>query len=447
MVASTDVGNRYELTEQLNAARLSSLQLLVLTLCFLVAAFDGMDAQIIAFAAPWMGPDLGIEEGQLGVVFAAATVGMAVGAASFGYLGDLWGRKRIIVLTVLMFALCTPLAALAGNLNELLVIRFITGIGMGGALPNAVTLVAEYSAIRQRRMMVTIMYIGFAVGGVIGSFAAKLLIEPLGWQAIFYFGGLLPLLLVPALIWLLPESMAYLIKQGDSRQRVATMLRRINPAADYPNDGDFYLAETETETRISLLFAASRLRNTSMLWIAFFINLLVLFFLMYWTPKLLIDNGMSAGNAFNVVLVFNFGGVGGGLLLAWMSDRWDARQVLSGYFVVAMVSAMAVGISVDHYHLMLLFALVMGVTAGGAQTGLYPLATQIYPTAIRVTGVSWAQTCGRVGSIIGPVAGGALVASGWGFTDSYFAFSSLFLIAAGAIFMMRLGSNNAIDQT
>jgi len=204
MVTSTDSGSQLELTEQLNAARLSALQLTVLGLCFLVAAFDGMDAQIIAFAAPWMGPDLGIKEGQLGVVFAAATVGMAVGAASLGYLGDIWGRKRIIVITVLMFAVCTPLAALASNLNELLVIRFITGIGMGGALPNAVTLVAEYSATRQRRMMVTVMYIGFAVGGVIGSLAAKALIEPHGWQAIFYFGGVLPLLLVPFLIWLLP---------------------------------------------------------------------------------------------------------------------------------------------------------------------------------------------------------------------------------------------------
>ena len=438
MIADTNTGEEFELTEQLNAARLSGMQLLVLALCFLVTAFDGMDAQIIAFAAPWMGPDLGIKEGQLGIVFAAATVGMAVGAASLGYLGDLWGRKRIIVITVLMFAVCTPLAALASNLNELLLIRFITGIGMGGALPNAVTLVAEYSAIRQRRMMVTVMYIGFAVGGVIGSLAAKALIEPYGWQAIFYFGGLLPLLLVPFLIWLLPESMAYLIKRGGDHRQIAATLQRINPAANYSPSSRFRLAEAETETRISLLFAEPRLRNTMMLWIAFFINLLVLFFLMYWTPKLLIDHGIDAADAFNVVLVFNLGGVGGGVLLAWMSDRWDARWVLSGYFVVAMLTAMAVGLSVDQQLLMLMFALLMGATAGGAQTGLYPLATQIYPTAVRVTGVSWAQTCGRVGSIIGPVAGGALVAAGWGFTDSYLLFSSLFLIAAAAIFSMRL---------
>lgn len=428
----------YEISAQLNRASLSRIQILVLLLCFLVATFDGMDAQIIAFAAPWMMPDLGIATERLGIVFGAATVGMAVGAALFGYLGDIYGRKKMIVLTVVMFSLCTPLAGLASNLNELLVIRFITGIGMGGALPNAVTLVAEYSADRQRRMMVTIMYMGFAAGGIVGSVAAKMLIENYGWQSIFYFGGILPLLLVPLLIGLMPESIQYLVKRGGRAAEVARLLGRINPAVVYSAENRFELAESVVDTRIGLLFAPDRLRNTAMLWIAFFINLLVLFFLMYWSPKLLIDYGVSPKQAFNVVLVFNIGGVGGGLLLAWMSERMDPRLTLSGYFVVATLSAMAVGLSVDHPTLLLVFAFFMGITAGGAQVGLYPLATQIYPTAIRVTGVSWAQSCGRVGSIIGPIAGGALVALGWGFTDSYLLFSSFLLIAAAAIFCMRL---------
>lgn len=436
-VASDPLADEYEIGQELNRAKLSGLQLQVLLLCFLIATFDGMDAQIIAFAAPWMMPDLGLVDGQLGIVFAAATVGMAVGAALFGYLGDLYGRKRMAVITVTMFALCTPLAGLASNLNELLIIRFITGIGMGGALPNAVTLVAEYSADRQRRMMVSIMYMGFAVGGIIGSLAAKVLIEAYGWQSIFYFGGVLPLLLVPFLGRFLPESMHYLIKRGGDLPTVAQLLNRINPATSYPPQSRFVLAESTTDTRISLLFVPDRLRNTLMLWIAFFINLLVLFFLMYWTPKLLIDYGLGAKQAFNVLLAFNIGGVGGGLLLAWMSERLDPRLTLSGYFVVAMLSAVAVGLSVDQPSLLLVFALIMGVTAGGAQVGLYPLATQIYPTAIRVTGVSWAQSWGRIGSIVGPVAGGALVARGWGFTDSYLLFSSFLLIAAAAIYSMR----------
>ncbi|HAC33562.1 MAG TPA: MFS transporter, partial [Gammaproteobacteria bacterium] len=183
-----------------------------------------------------------------------------------------------------------------------------------------------------------------------------------------------------------------------------------------------------------------RLRNTVMLWVAFFINLLVLFFLMYWTPKLLIDYGISADHAFNVVLAFNIGGVGGGLLLAWMSERFNPRLTLGGYFIAATLATCAVGLSLQQPLLMLLCAVVMGLTAGGAQVGLYPLATQLYPTAVRVTGVSWAQSCGRVGSIIGPVAGGALVASGWGFADSYLLFGSLLLVAATAILLMRFST-------
>ena len=403
---------RYEVTAELDRASLSSLQLVVLILCFLVATFDGMDAQIIAFAAPWMMPDLGIEEGSLGIVFAAATIGMAFGAVIFGYLGDLFGRKRIVVITVVMFSIFTPLAGLASNLNELLVIRFVTGIGMGGALPNAVTLVAEYSAQRQRRMMVSVMYMGFAAGGILGSLAAKVLIEPFGWQSIFYFGGVAPLLLVPFLLRYMPESMHYLVRQVGQDRRVGGLLLKINPAADYPPGSRFEIAEQQLDTRVGLLFEAQRLRNTVMLWVAFFINLLVLFFLMYWTPKLLIDYGINADHAFNVVLAFNIGGVGGGLLLAWMSERFNPRYTLSGYFFVATLATFAVGLSLQQPLLMLLCAVVMGITAGGAQVGLYPLATQLYPTAVRVTGVSWAQSCGRVGSIIGPVAGGALVASG-----------------------------------
>ncbi len=429
---------RYEVTAELDRASLSSLQLVVLLLCFLVATFDGMDAQIIAFAAPWMMPDLGIEEGSLGIVFAAATVGMAFGAVIFGYLGDLFGRKRIVVITVIMFSIFTPLAGLASNLHELLVIRFVTGIGMGGALPNAVTLVAEYSAQRQRRMMVTVMYLGFAAGGVLGSFAAKVLIEPYGWQAIFYFGGVAPLLLVPFLLRYMPESMHYLVRQAGQDQRVGSLLLKINPAADYPPGSSFEIAEQQLDTRVGLLFEAQRLRNTVILWIAFFINLLVLFFLMYWTPKLLIDYGISADHAFNVVLAFNVGGVGGGLLLAWMSERVNPKYTLSGYFIAATLATFAVGLSLQQPLLMLLCAVVMGLTAGGAQVGLYPLATQLYPTAVRVTGVSWAQSCGRVGSILGPVAGGALVASGWGFTESYLLFGTFLLVAAIVIAMMRL---------
>ena len=431
---------RYEVTAELDRASLSSLQLVVLLLCFLVATFDGMDAQIIAFAAPWMMPDLGIEEGSLGIVFAAATIGMAFGAVIFGYLGDLFGRKRIVVITVVMFSIFTPLAGLASNLNELLVIRFVTGIGMGGALPNAVTLVAEYSAQRQRRMMVSVMYMGFAAGGILGSLAAKVLIEPFGWQSIFYFGGVAPLLLVPFLLRYMPESMHYLVRQVGQDRRVGGLLLKINPAADYPPGSRFEIAEQQLDTRVGLLFEAQRLRNTVMLWIAFFINLLVLFFLMYWTPKLLIDYGINADHAFNVVLAFNIGGVGGGLLLAWMSERFNPRLTLGGYFIAATLATCAVGLSLQQPLLMLLCAVVMGLTAGGAQVGLYPLATQLYPTAVRVTGVSWAQSCGRVGSIIGPVAGGALVASGWGFTGSYLLFGSFLLVAATAILLMRFST-------
>lgn len=428
----------WDLVAEIDRARLSPLQLLVLLLCFLVAAFDGMDAQIIGFAAPAMLPDLGFRNDQLGLIFSAATAGMAVGALVLGLAGDRFGRKRIMVASVVLFATCTFATTLVRDFEYLMAIRFVTGIGMGGALPNAVTLVSEYAPARQRRLMISVMYIGFSAGGIVGGWAATVLIEAHGWRSIFYFGGVLPLLLGLLLIGLQPESLNYLAKRAASAGgQIARTMNRIAGSQIYTAADNYTLADIRVDTHLGNLFAEGRARNTFMLWIAFFINLLVLFFLMYWTPKLLVEHGFAFQDAVRVLIIFNVGGVLGALVLAWMSNRFDPKWMLCGYFVAASLFTIAVGLSLDHGRVMLVFAFCMGITAGGAQVGLYPLVTQVYPTAIRVTGVGWAQAWGRTGSIIGPLLGGALIGAGLDFEGSYVTFGIPLLIAATAIGCMN----------
>ena len=430
-----------EVGAEIDRSRFSRLQFTVLILCFLVAAFDGLDAQIIAFAAPALLPDLGLRDDQLGIIFSAATAGMAVGAVIFGPAGDRLGRKRVMVAMVALFGLCTLATVLATGFYDLLLIRFVTGIGMGGALPNAVTLVSEYSPQRHRRLAVSIMYMGFAVGGIIGGAAARQLLEIHGWESIFYLGGALPLGLLLLLLPLQPESLQYLVKRHpDRRERIIQLLYQVNPEARYGGGERFVLADAAVETRLANLFTDDRARNTLMLWIAFFINLLVLFFLMYWTPTLLVALGFAYKQAISLVIVFNVGGVFGALALAWMSNRWDPKRVLAGFFAVGALSAVGVGLSTGNLPLMMALALLMGLTAGGAQVGLYPMATQVYPTAIRVSGVGCAQAWGRVGSIIGPLLGGALVAAGLGFRENYLLFGLPLFIAAAAIAAMRVSN-------
>jgi AAHS family 4-hydroxybenzoate transporter-like MFS transporter len=327
--------------------------------------------------------------------------------------------------------------SLVTNLVELLVVRFVTGIGMGGALPNAVTLVSEYSATRHRRMMVSIMYLGFTVGGVIGGLAAVQLIEEYSWQSIFYVGGILPLALTVLLLPFLPESLHYLVKKADNNAAlISKVLKRINPVGNYSAEDRFTIIDEKVDTHIRNLFAEGRMRNTLLLWLAFFINLLVLFGLVYWTPVLPVDMGLSYKKAVAAVFLFNIGGIIGALVLAWMSNRFNPYHTLGTYFCAGALSAIAAGLSAASYPAMIFFVLCLGFTAAAAQVGLYPLATQIYPAAIRVTGIGWAQAWGRVGSIIGPLLGGVLVAFGFGFKAGYVLFGLPLFMAAIAIFLM-----------
>lgn len=436
--------NPLPLLGEIESAPVGRLCLTVTILAFLVAAFDGMDAQLIAFAAPDILREFRFGKDQLGLIFSAGTAGMAAGAMLFGPLGDRYGRRLMTIVAVAEFSICTGLTLYASGYGEFLLIRFLAGLGMGGAMPNAVTLTAEYAPAKHRRMIVTFMYSGFAVGGLLGGGIANLLLDSHGWRYLFLAGALLPALLAVALWAMLPESPLFLARLGESAQaRLGQLMQRLHPAANYPPDSHFHLPDAAASEGMASLFGATYRRNTLLLWIAFFINLFVLFFLIFWTPVLLEEEGISGQVARNTIITFSIGGLLGAFLLAMLSNRFNARVTLAIYFVIGFAAVFCIGLSLHSMALLFFFTLAMGLSAGAAQTGLYPVATQVYGAANRVTGVGWAQAMGRVGSILGPWFGGLAVAAGWGFFAVYALFAVPLLAAGAAIWMMNYARSAA----
>ncbi|MEA3220213.1 MFS transporter [Immundisolibacter sp.] len=427
----------WDVAARLDDAPLGALHWLVLALTFAVAATDGLDAQIIGFTAPQIAAEFGIGNDRLGPVFSAALLGMTAGALLFGTLGDRFGRRRTMIACVALFGGGTLLTAFAGSVTQLMLLRLVTGLGLGGALPNAVTLVAECAPGKHRPLLVTLMYIGFSVGGLLGGVIAGSLVVEHGWRAMFYVGGGLPLVLSLLLLALLPESPQYLARRAGTGGRLSVLLTRLHPAGAYHAHDRYTLPEATSRADVGELFRHRRVRNTVLLWLAFFINLLVLFFLMNWLPKLLVDGGVPLAQAIRVTVMFNIGGVLGALVLAWLSARHNPRRMLAAFFALGAIAIMAIGLGDGRFAPVAAACFATGLFAGAAQVGLYPIATQVYPSAVRATGVGWAQAWGRIGSIFGPLAGGWLAVLEPRFAIYFLVFGAPLLVAAAAIAAMR----------
>ncbi len=427
----------WDVAVRIAAAPLGRLHWLVLALTFAVAATDGLDAQLIGFTAPQIAAEFGITNDRLGPVLSAALLGMAGGALLFGMLGDRLGRRRTMIFCVALFGVGTLLTALASSVTQIMLLRLLTGFGLGGALPNAVTLVAECAPGKHRPLLVTVMYIGFSVGGLLGGVVAGALVIDHGWRVMFWVGGGLPLVLSALLLRLLPESPQYLAAHGGKNALLATLLVRLDPAGGYGPQDVYTVPNAASGAGVGELFRHRRVRNTLLLWLAFFINLLVLFFLMNWLPKLLVDRGVPLAQAIRTAVTFNIGGVLGALVLAWLSARYNPRRMLAVFFALGAVAIMAIGAGDGQFAPVAAACFATGLFAGGAQAGLYPIATQVYPSTVRTTGVGWAQAWGRIGSIFGPLAGGWLAVLEPRFVVYFLVFGAPLLVAAVAIAAMR----------
>ena len=392
------------------------LQVTVVALCALVVLLDGFDTQAIGYVAPRIIEEWGVPPAAFGRIFSAGLVGLMVGAFVFGPVADRFGRKVVVVFAAATFGLFALLTARATSLDELLFYRLLTGIGLGAAMPNLIALTSEYAPARLRATAVMVMFCGFPLGSTIGGLIAGPLMDAYGWQAVFVVGGVAPLLLIPVLLLALPESIRFLATRGGAQERIARVLRRIDPAASAAE----FVAEVQAEKAgaaqglpMVQLFTHGRALGTVLLWVAFFMNLLVMYFLVNWLPTLIRESGLPMNLAILSSAVLNLGGVVGAVILARLLDRFSPFAVLGAAYALSAVFIAVLAFSGASAPAMLIAAALAGFGVVGGQIGCNAVAAALYPTPIRSTGVGWALGFGRIGAIIGPLVGGALLAQAW----------------------------------
>lgn len=392
-----------------------AFHLRVLAICVVIAMLDGFDTQAIAFVAPVVSAAWKVPMSQFSAAFAVGLLGLTVGALVLGPVADRVGRKLVLIACTAAFGVFALATAWARDFESLLWLRFLTGVGLGGAMPNIIAMTAEYAPQRLRATAVTVMFCGFPLGSVLGGFLAAKMIPVWGWESVFVLGGALPLVTVLFLIVLLPESVRFLVSHHRHPERVAAIMAHLtgDPAthrADTP-----YVVPEQKVTGFTgrQLFTEHRAGLTLLLWVAFFCNLLVMYFLVNWLPALLKQSGYPLDAAIYATSTLNFGGVVGGVVLGRMIDRMGPFAILGACYAVAavfiLVTANAAGSSAILYGSLF----VVGIGVVGAQIGMNAVASSLYPTGLRATGIGWALGIGRLGSILGPTVGGILLAGGW----------------------------------
>lgn len=427
----------------INAQPLSLYQCRIVLLCFLIVFLDGLDTAAMGFIAPALTQDWGIDRASLGPVMSAALIGMVFGALGSGPLADRFGRKGVLVVAVFLFGLFSLISAYSSNLEQLMALRLLTGIGLGAAMPNATTLLSEYTPERLKSLLVTSMFCGFNLGMASGGFVSAKLIPAYGWHSLLLLGGVLPLLLTAVLLVWLPESARFLVVRNRGADKVKRVLAPIAPA-EVVAARDFSVPEQKTvQSRnvFKVIFSGTYSSGTLLLWLTYFMGLVIVYLLTSWLPTLMRDAGASMEQAAFIGALFQLGGVLSSVAVGWAMDRFNPHKVIGLFYCLAGVFAYCVGQSLGTVTLLATLVLAAGMCVNGAQSAMPSLAARFYPTQGRATGVSWMLGIGRFGAILGAWIGATLLGLGWNFEQVLTALIVPAAIATAAVLIKGLVSH------
>ena len=426
----------------LNEPPFSRFQWVIFALCFTIVLLDGFDTAAIGYIAPSLISEWGISKPALAPVLSAALFGLAAGAVASGPLADRFGRKAVLLASVLVMGLACLVSGWSHSIEELTIWRFVTGVGLGAAMPNAVTLMSEYCPDARRSMLTNAMFCGFPLGSALGGFLAAWMIPNFGWRSVLILGGIAPLVLLVLLVLLLPESVRYMLAKGYDVQRIRAVMQSIT-GKSLQSVQRFVMTEhkqvEQGQSGLAVVLSKRYALGSVMLWIAYFMGLVIFYALMNWMPVLFKEGGLDPKTATLVAALFPLGGVGA-IFCGWLMDRFNATAVIAGGYALTAVSIWWIGQSAGNLGGLVAVVFIAGTIMNTAQSSMPALAAGFYPTSGRATGVAWMLGIGRFGGIAGSFLVAELAARDLSFSEIFTVVAMAGVVAMVALLVKHWGS-------
>ncbi|WP_322060137.1 MFS transporter [Paraburkholderia sp. J63] len=423
---------KQDLKAAINESPMSSFQRLVVVVCIALNMLDGFDVLAVAFSAPHLAADWHLSGKQLGTLLSAGLFGMAAGGLFIAPFADRIGRRLLVLLCLFAIAAGMLASGFAQTLNQLVALRVVTGLGIGGMLASISVIAAEYASNKWRSGAISMQSTGYTLGATIGGAITGVLLSYYSWRSAFLFGGVCTLLVIPVALYGLPESLDFLIarRPKGALVRVNAILKRMKwDTVDQLPDADHTAKVTHAPSDSEGFLSPVMVLRTVLIWMAFVLVMAGFYFVMSWTPKLLVQAGMSAAQGVTGGVLLNVGGIVGCTLFSVVSGRVKLRSLLTAFLIASAVVLVIFGANASRLQFVMPAAIVLGAAISACVGGLYALTPLLYSPTARATGVGWAVGMGRLGAMVAPVLVGILMDKGWQASNLYYLFAVPFLVA------------------
>lgn len=430
------------------ASKFNRFHLLVFIWCFYAIGFDGFDIAMYGVGLPWMMEEWNLSPLEAGAVGSYSLFGMMIGALVLSPVADKWGRKNVIVFCMFLFSAFTLGAGLSPNIVWFTIMRFIAAIGMGGLMPNCISLMTEYSPKKNRALLVGAIYIGYALGGILASLIGMYIIPHTDWRMLYYIGAI-PLLTIPLFIKQFPESLSYYLAKKQVG-KVVEILNKVKPDSHFTENDDYQLHSAQIAGKgfpVKKLFTNHRAFSTIAIWIAIFCTMMMAYGLNTWLPKMMQDSGFSITSSLSFNIMLCIGQIGGTLIGGYLAGKVGHRKVLVSLYLIGVVTFIALSMT-SNVALVYFLIFLGGASTVGVMNLGNPYITEYYPREIRATGMGYAQAIGRIGSILAPTLIAMLLVTGMApkLAFATFAIPSLIAAIGFALVQEKYGSFDKIAK-